>query len=123
MELPQEIEIWYVIPAIRKALVAELKKHGLKQKDIAKLLGITESAVSQYGKDKRAAHCYAAFTASPMKEELCASAKNILAEPDGSSVAVREINRLCRIVREKKIICDIHRRQDPKMESCRACYE
>jgi predicted transcriptional regulator len=123
MELPQEIEIWYVIPAIRKALVAELKKQGLRQKDIAKLLGITESAVSQYGKDKRAVQCYAAFTVSPMKEELSNSAKRILAGQDDPSLAVKEINRLCRIIREKKIICDIHRKQNPKMESCGVCYE
>lgn len=123
MELPQEIEIWYVIPAIRKALVAELKKHSLKQNEIAKLLGITESAVSQYGKDKRAAQCYTAFTISPMKEELAASANHILADPDNRSAAVKEINRLCKIIREKKIICDIHRKQNPKMDSCGVCYE
>jgi len=123
MELPQEIEIWYVIPAIRKALVAELKKHSLKQNEIAKLLCITESAVSQYGKDKRAAQCYAAFTVSPMKEELVASAESILADPKDQSIAVKEINRLCRIIREKKIICDIHRKQNPDMASCGVCYE
>ena len=123
MELPQEVELWYVIPAIRKALVAELKKHNLKQKDIAKLLGITESAVSQYGKDKRAVICYEAFTVAPMKEALAASAKNMLANPEDASIAVKEINYLCKLVRDKKIICDIHRRQNPDMKSCGVCYE
>ena len=57
MELPQEIELWYVIPAIRKQLVIELKRKGLKQKAIAPILGITEAAISQYNRDKRACNC------------------------------------------------------------------
>ena len=70
MELPQEIELWYVIPSLRKALVTVLKKKGMKQKDIAPLLGISEPAVSQYMKDKRASCCYDAFQKDPLRSEV-----------------------------------------------------
>ena len=36
--LPQEIEVWHVIPAIRKGLVQELVKLGLSQKAAAEKL-------------------------------------------------------------------------------------
>ncbi|MFC1741265.1 transcriptional regulator [Nanoarchaeota archaeon] len=124
MELPQEVELWYVIPTIRKALVTELKKQDLKQKDIAPLLGITESAISQYMKDKRASYCYKAFEQDPLKSEIERSAKTISSQsrPD-PAVAMKEITRLCKIIKEKKIICDIHRKQNPKLSKCDICYE
>lgn len=124
MELPQEIELWYVVPSIRKALVTELKKHNIKQKDIAPLLGITESAVSQYMKDKRASCCYESFQQEPLKGEIESSARTILDQEDPDpAVAMREIARLCRIIKEKKIICDIHRKQNPNLGKCDICYE
>lgn len=124
MELPQEIELWYVIPAIRKALVSELKKHKLKQKEIARLLGITEAAVSQYMRDKRASCCYDAFEEHPLKQEIERSAKSLLGqEAPNPHIAVREINRLCRIIRESRVICDIHRRQRKGIEKCSICYD
>lgn len=123
MELPQEIELWYVIPSIRKALVEEMKKHGLKQKEIAPLLGITEPAVSQYMKDKRASCCYDAFKKSLLGDELRKAADNIIAAGKSDpSVAVREINRLCKFIRDNKIICDIHRKQNPDAKGCNICY-
>ena len=124
MELPQEIELWYVIPAIRKALVTELKKHNMKQKDIAPLLGITEAAVSQYMRDKRASCCYEAFQKQPLKQEIEKSAEIILKQesPD-PAVAIREITRLCNIIKESKVICDIHRKQNPNLKTCDVCFK
>ena len=53
--LPQEIEVWYLLPAIRKELARKLlTDFTLKQKEVAKILGVTEAAISQYKKDKRA---------------------------------------------------------------------
>jgi predicted transcriptional regulator len=123
MELPQEVELWYVVPSIRKALVTELKKHDLKQKDIAKLLGITESAISQYIKDKRASYCYDAFQRPPLKPEIEKAAKTILDQKDPDpAVAMREITRLCKLIKDSKIICDIHRKQNPNLKACDICY-
>ena len=50
---PQEIEAWFVLPAIRKELAMAMKQENLEQKKIAKLLGVTEAAVSHYIKNKR----------------------------------------------------------------------
>lgn len=124
MDLPQEVELWYVIPSIRKALVTELKKHGLKQKDIAKLLGITESAISQYIKDKRASCCSDFFDRPLLSKEIKRSADSIVANAEKSpNIVIKEINRLCRFIREKRIICEIGKRKYPSRSKCNICFE
>ena len=54
MMQPQEIEVWYVLPALRKELCLDLVEAGVSRTKIAGLLGITEPAVSQYVTGKRA---------------------------------------------------------------------
>ncbi len=122
MKLPQEIELWYVIPVIRKELVLVLKKHGLKQNDIADRLGITSPAVSQYVKDKRAACCHEAFQQDLLRSEINKSADKIAAQKEPNpAIAMKELNRICQIVKKHKILCDIHKEKDPSLGSCEAC--
>lgn len=46
---PCEIIVRTLIPSVRAAVTRELiEKHGLKQVEVAKLLGVTQAAVSQY---------------------------------------------------------------------------
>ena len=53
--LPQEIEVWYVLPALRREYAKVLiKEHKLSQKGVAEILQVTESAISQYLTGKRA---------------------------------------------------------------------
>jgi predicted transcriptional regulator len=53
--LPQEVEVWYIIPAVRKELAKLLtNKYGLSYEKAGKILGISKAAVSQYISDKRA---------------------------------------------------------------------
>jgi len=51
---PQEVEVFYIIPSIRKHITKLLKSSGMPQKKIALILGVRESTVSQYVSDKRA---------------------------------------------------------------------
>lgn len=53
VKTPCQQIIWDVLPAIRSALTTELVKNGVSQQDVAKLLGIAPSAVSQYLSGKR----------------------------------------------------------------------
>ncbi len=51
--IPCEQIHWTLVPAIKRELALDWIKMGIKQKDIAKMLGTTEAAVSQYAKQKR----------------------------------------------------------------------
>ncbi len=114
---PQEIEVWYVLPAIRRELVKELKKQRLKQRRIAKLLGITDAAVSQYISQKRAADVK--FD-KEMLQQLKKSAKAIIKD---NGLVMREIQRICLLCRERGVICEVHKQKEDINCSCTSCFE
>ena len=122
MDLPQEIEIWHVIPLIRKLLVFDMKKRGMKQKDIAACMDLTAPAVSQYVKEKRAKEDNCKIP-KDVEEVIHASATKIINCKTDKNQAVKEINNLCALFREKKIICQIHMKKDSSLEKCNICYE
>ncbi|NJL44492.1 MAG: hypothetical protein HC945_04245 [Nitrosarchaeum sp.] len=77
--MPQEVEVWYLLPAIRRELVKIFTgKLGLTQKQAAGKLELTEAAVSQYLKKKRGAELE--FTAAE-KAGIERAAKEILVRP------------------------------------------
>ncbi|MFH1722811.1 MAG: helix-turn-helix domain-containing protein [Candidatus Altiarchaeota archaeon] len=53
MKLPCESAVWYTLPKIRAEITQELVKRGMKQKEVADVLGVTPAAVSQYLHKKR----------------------------------------------------------------------
>ncbi len=100
---PQEIEVYYIIPTIRKHLAYALKKRGMTQKDIAKLFMVRESTVSQYFNSKRAS--LVSFNPRVI-EELEKSAEKIKNNLD----MIKETQKLLKVVRETRTLCDIHKK-------------
>jgi len=114
---PQEIEAWYVLPLIRKELAIAMKQEGLDQKTIANLLGITPAAVSQYINNKRASDFE---IENNLKEEFRRSAKKIVKEKTEIFV---EVQRLLKILWEKKFVCEVHKMKSWCPEDCGVCFE
>jgi len=114
--MPQEIEVWYLIPSLRKELTLALVKKGMKQRHVSHALGITESAVSQYIKSKRAQELK--FSRKELKE-IESAAEYIREDPD---TAMKHIINLTTKFRGSKSICDIHKKQDPSVsKKCDLC--
>ncbi len=114
--MPQEIEVWYIIPAVRKELAKNLASNSLKQKEIAKILGITESAVSQYFKSKRADEIK---LNSETKKLIEKSALNL---KKNKSCTIKEIQKICSFIKKQGLLCKIHKSYDKKINSaCGAC--
>jgi len=116
-KLPQEIEVWNILPAIRKAF-AEIfvKDFKLSQKDTAKLLRLTEPAISQYLKKKRAKNILLDDT---IMREIKISAQKIL---NGSSLLFRELKRICDLQQVRKIVCKIHKESNENIPyDCDIC--
>ena len=118
--MPQEIEVRYILPAIRKELAKVLvNDHSLSQKEAAKILGITEAAVSQYRHSKRANE----VVFSPkIIEEIRKSAFTILNDRDRQKF-LGEMHRLANLTNVKQIVCDIHRSQSKDLAKCNVCFE
>lgn len=117
MDLPQEIEVWYVIPALRKELAKALLELSLTQKQIAAKLGLTEPAVSQYLKGKRGGDIK--FSPAVMMR-VKASAKKIV-DSKAKSASLKEIQRICRYLRQREHLCKIHKSLNKDLKNCRVC--
>jgi len=96
--LPQEIEVWYLIPAIRRELARLLtKEHGLSYDKAGNVLGISKAAISQYNKNKRASKVN---LHERVLKEVEKSAKRISTDKEKT---VKEILRVLRFMRDKKL--------------------
>ncbi len=147
--MPQEVEVWYVLPAIRRELAkvmktkvvqrtneeGEMKEHKITQKEIAKMLGVTEPAITQYllkKKDKRSRGDQITMPDQILRE-IDKSSDTMIKdfeqarmsdEKDIFQIMTKEINRIINTMRDDGFMCDIHREfcahtNDP----CDACDE
>ncbi len=113
--MPQEMEVWYLIPAIRSQLSLELLGLGLKQKEIAEALGVTEAAISQYVSGKRATGI---DFGAKMRKEMKESGRKIFSDRRS---ATREMKRILDAARKTKLLCRIHERYGVAERGCKIC--
>ena len=115
--MPQEIEVWYLIPALRKELARIfIDDYKLIQKETAEMLNLTEPAISQYMKSKRANEVK--FSKKDL-EKIKKTAKNIIEKKESM---LKALYNLTVEFRGKKIVCDIHRSKDKTIsKKCNIC--
>jgi predicted transcriptional regulator len=95
--LPQEIEVWYIIPAIRRELAKSLiETHKITYEKAGQILGISKAAISQYLKNKRASRIK---LHDNINKEVEKSSIRLL---KGKSDAVMEITKLLELIRKKQ---------------------
>lgn len=103
--LPQEIEVWYIIPALRKEFAKVLiKKHKLSYEKAGEMLGISKAAVSQYLANKRANKI---VLSDKIKKEIEKSVEIIFKD---SKKTIQEIERVLKLLKQKKFSCDVCRK-------------
>lgn len=115
---PQEIEVWYVLPAIRRELSIELVKQGLNQKKIAKLLNITEPTVSNYIRSKRGG----LIEFDEKVNEMIKQAAVKLLKNGSKEKVISEVNKISKYIRTSKLLCQIHKKYAGIDDSCNTCY-
>lgn len=114
---PQEVEVFYILPAIRKELTTALKERGLQQKEIAKLLGVTEAAVSQYLSSKRGNDVQfpAAITA-----QIKAAAPRIT----DHATMIAEVQAILASAKHGRFICQMHEQVTENIpRGCNVCFK
>ena len=118
--LPQELEVWYLIPALRRELAKILiSDFGMSQKHASQTLGMTESAISQYLKSKRGSELK--FSKEEI-EKIRESAYNIV--ENRNSTVNEEIYKLSIKFRASSALCDFHKRGDKTVhKDCDLCLD
>jgi|SRR3989339_714660 len=112
--LPQEIEVWYLIPSLRRELALSMKKHKIPQNKIAHFLGVTEAAISQYSNLKRANEVK---FGSKIKKEISLAAERIIK----GSESREELHFLLNLPEVSKIICSLHKKSGGISSHCNIC--
>jgi predicted transcriptional regulator len=113
---PQEVEVYYILPAIRRELSLALKRLGKTQHEIAQLLGVTDAAVSQYVSKKRAKD--ARFPAEFVPIVKAAATRIV----DKESM-IRETQGILKRARDTNMICRLHAQVSGEIpKGCDACF-
>lgn len=117
MQTPQEIDVWYVLPAVRRELALRLMEKGLKQREIARKLGVTEAAVSQYISKKRAGSIK---IPKGIMVAIKKAADNIIHDRDCHRY---ELQALLEKTRKSGFLCEVHRMHDTVPKCCNVCLQ
>jgi predicted transcriptional regulator len=112
MEMPQELEVWYVIPALRREFSKFMLKKGLKQREIAKRLGIAESAVSHYTKSKRAS--LLKFD-KKIENEIKKAVDRVM---ENKASVMQEMQNMIAKIRKSGCLCKLHKNN---VKGCEVC--
>ena len=102
----------YVLPAIRREFTLALIEQGLNQKKVAALLGVTEAAISQYKKEKRAREL---VFDEPIKDKIRQAAKRVVARPRN---IFGEIMAIDDELKRNGVFCQLHRSKSWTPSGC-----
>lgn len=123
MLLPCEVAVKSLVPALRSAIARELTQtYGLKQKDVANLLGVTQTAVSKYTR-----HVRGTVLKIEGIEEVQPTLKEIVISLANGRMSKYELVAkfcvACEIIRQKRLMCELCKLSDPSIDikQCPVC--
>ena len=126
MLLPSEIEAKSLIPAVRAILAKKLIfEHSLKEEDVARVLGITQAAVSNYIRGTRGDTSLMSKIASVREVMLMVDdiAKDLSNNRAYTPSTMAKFFELCNYMRYTLFICDIHHSIESNIDEqvCEQC--
>ncbi|OGI11731.1 hypothetical protein A3K64_00360 [Candidatus Micrarchaeota archaeon RBG_16_36_9] len=112
----------YVLPTLR-ALIAKrlMEKYKLTQQSAALKLGLTQSAVSQYLRNLRGSKVKSIEKDENINKEIEVFVDRIASGDMNSLAALESFCNICRLIRRKGLLCDIHIKTSPHLKDCRIC--
>ncbi len=126
MLLPSEIESKSLIPAIRVIIAKKLSlEFYLKEDDIAKMLGVTQAAISNYVRGTRGdMELVTKLNSIPeimrMADDIT---KDLAANKVYTPSSMAKFIALCNYMRQSLIICDVHHTLEENIDEgvCKSC--
>ena len=119
-----EIIVSDVLPGLRSILTNELSEtYGMTQTHISKKLGMTQPAISQYMRNLRGRKVKIISSNKKIMDMIKELAKDIATKDVDSKYIHKKICEICKTVRKEGLICKIHEKSCPSLESCGLCFE
>lgn len=126
MLLPSEIEAKSLIPAVRAILAKKLiKEYSLKEEDVAKVLGITQAAVSNYVRGTRGDMELISKleTVREVMRMIDDIARDLSTNKAYTPSTLAKFVGLCNYMRYTLLICDVHHSIESNIDEqiCEQC--
>jgi hypothetical protein len=126
MLLPSEIESKSLIPAVRAIIAKKLSaEHSLKEDKIAKLLGVTQAAVSNYVRGTRGDIQLVEKLGSipEVMRMIDDITKDIAVNNTFGASSMAKYIGLFNYIRQSLLICDVHHALEKDIDEgvCKAC--
>ena len=116
MKAPCQVVVWYLLPAVGAELARELGGRGMPQKEIAKRLGVTPAAVSQYLKGKRGSE---AKLGKKSLAEVKKLADDVQKGKADEARMITAVCGICKIAWKERTLCGLH----AKKGTCASCSD
>jgi hypothetical protein len=119
-----EIASQYLLPTLR-ALVAKalMEKYKLTQQDTASKLGLSQAAISQYMRQLRGSKVKTIEKDKGIIDEIEKFSGRIASGELNSLSALNAFCDICKIIRKKRLLCEIHIKYFPELKDCSICLE
>lgn len=126
MLLPSEIESKLLIPAVRSILSRELViENGLKEEEVARMLGITQAAVSNYLRGTRGDNELISklMSLSEIMSMIKEIGNDLSTNRAYTAKTLSKFIALCNYMRYSLIICDAHHSLERNIDEkvCEQC--
>ena len=120
MILPDEIVAKAIIPALRAMIAKELiEKHGLTQQSAAKLLNVSQAAISNYMRGVRG--IVVNLEQDKEIQSIVSKIAEMLVNNNDPKDIVSMFNLAIKIITIRGILCSVHRKFEPIFENCDIC--
>lgn len=113
-----------LLPTLRALIAKDLmEKYKLTQEEAASKLGLTQSAISQYRRELRGSKIKTIEKDEVITDEIESFASRIASGEFNALTALDAFCNICRTVRKRKLMCDLHIKKFPELEKCTICFE
>jgi uncharacterized protein len=122
--LPCEVGVKTVLPAVKAIMARQImQKHGLNEQETAKLLGLSQSAVSRYSSKERG-NLITIEGSNDILALIEQMVTNLIKEPNNKAEMLKLFCQTCQSIREKGLMCpqcqkEMHAEWSEKCLFCR----
>jgi len=123
MSVPCEVAVKCVLPVVRAMVARELvARHGLRQVEAARLIGVSQPAISLYHRNIRG-KAIDLENDSEIKLQVANTAELLAKGGTSHRDLILMYCRMCRAIRAKGLLCKLHKAFDPlvDIEKCEIC--
>ncbi len=119
-----EIVSQEILPAFRALIAKELmENHKMTQGKVAEKLGVSQAAVSQYYRSVRGSKTDLLANDKEVKQEIKRMAGRIASGELNYITGLEQLCNICKLVRKRKLICEMHKKHSKELKSCELCSQ